>query len=371
MLTKYDEFLCHQISSTFDHPVTSAREWTERSWCMAHDIKGELILAAGFGYHPNRNIMDAFVCLAVEGKTQYVVRACRELRPRIDEIEVGPFAWDIIEPMRKVRARLGENEHGLSYDITFNATMPPHEEHPPQFFRIRGRVVEDICRFFQVGKPTGWIKVDGQTHNIDPDSWRTYRDRSWGVRRGAVELMETGVQPGEIPVGLLYSAASWHFDDWGASYHTREDWDGTPDNFSGGIFYPLESGKDEVHLDSFEHNFTFRSDVPGLRQVNGGNIILNAADGSQKDVSIRPLGVLYIGTGGYSPANFRGYTHGLWMGPSWMDGFKLDITDPKIIQESTYLDELVCELRCNDEIGYGMTEAVVVGKYPKYGYEGF
>ena len=27
--------------------------------------------------------------------------------------------------------------------------------------------------------------------------------------------------------------------------------------------------------------------------------------------------------------------------------------------------------RCGDEIGYGMTEIVVVGKYPKYGYEGF
>jgi len=338
---------------------------------MAHDIKGDLILTFGLGYHPNRNIMDACVTLAVEGKTQYVIRASRELRPRIDEIEVGPFAWVVVEPMRTVRARLSDNEHGVSYDITFNATMPPHEEDPPQFFRSRGRVVEDVLRYFQVGRPTGWIKFDGQTHNIDPDSWHTYRDHSWGIRRQAVDVLDSGVQPSDIPVGLLYNCVACQFDNWGASYHTREDWDGTPDNFSGGIFYPFGSGKDELHLAGIEHNYTFRSDVPGVRQVNGGNIILNAADGSKKDLSIRSLGIIYTGTAGYSPANFKGHIHGLWMGPSWMDGFKLDISDPKTIQEITFLDEVVCELRCGDEIGYGMIEAIVVGKYPRYGYEGF
>lgn len=371
MLTRYDEYLCHQIVSTFDHPETSAREWTERIWFMAHDIKGQLILVAGFGYYPNRNIMDAFMCLAVEGKTQHVVRASRELRPRIDEVSVGPFAWDVFEPMRKVRAGLDDNEYGVSYDVTFDATMPPHEEDPPQFFRTRGRVVESICRYFQVGKPTGWIKVDGKTHKIDPESWRTYRDHSWGIRRGAVEYMEVGVQPGEIPVGMVYSGASWQFEKWGACYHTREDWDGTPMNFSGGIFYPLGSGKDELPLTGIDHSFTFRTDVPGLRQANGGTVALKAADGSVTEVELRPLGVIYIGTGGYSYANYRGFTHGLWMGSSWMDGFTLDITDPNVIKEITYLDELVCELRSGDEIGYGMTELVVVGKYPKYGYEGF
>ncbi len=371
MLTKYDEFLCHQTVSTFDHPVTSAREWTERLWFMAHDTKGDLILVVGFGYYPNRNIMDAFVCLAVEGKTQHVVRASRELRPRIDEVSVGPFSWDVLEPMQKLRVRLDENEYGVSCDIQFNATMPPHEEDPPQFYRIRGRVVEDIRRYSQVGKPTGWIKVDGRTHTIDTNSWRTYRDHSWGIRRGAVEYLETGVQAGEIPVGLLYSGAFWQFDTWGACYHTREDWDGTATNFSGGMFYPLGSGKDAVQLAGFEHNYTFRTEIPGLRQANGGNIVLNSSDGSRKDVTIRPIGVVYIGAGGYSPANYRGFTHGLWMGSSWMDGFTLDITDQNVIKEITYLDELVAELHGDDETGYGMIEVVVVGKYPKYGYEGF
>ncbi|MBM3132977.1 MAG: hypothetical protein FJZ95_08110 [Chloroflexi bacterium] len=371
MLTKYDEMMCHQIVSTFDHPVTSAREWTERIWFMAHDIKGELILVTGFGYYPNRNIMDAFMCLAVKGKTQHVIRASRELRPRIDEVSVGPFSWDVIEPMRKVAAKLAENEHGVSYDIRFDATMPPHDEEPPQFYRVRGRVIEDIRRYFQVGKPTGWIKVHGQTHTIDPKSWRTYRDHSWGIRRGAMEFQETGVQPGDIPTGFLYTGACWQFDAWGVNYHVREDWDSRVTNFSGAYFYPFALHKEGPCLASIDHQLTFRTDVPGVRQPNGGRVILNGADGSVKEVTIRPLGVIYIGTGGYSYANYRGFTHGRWMGSSWMDGFTLDITDPNVIREATYLDELACELSCGDEIGYGMTEMTVIGKYPKYGYQGW
>ncbi len=169
---------------------------------------------------------------------------------------------------------------------------------------------------------------------------------------------------------IIHNNTIWSSGGWVADIGL-EDWDGTPTNFSGRVFYPLGSGMDAVHLDSFEHNYTFRTEIPGLRQANGGNVILNSSDGSRKDVTIRPIGIIYIGAGGYSPANYRGFTHGLWMGSSWMDGFTLDITDPNVIKEITYLDELVGELHCGDEVGYGMTEVVVVGKYPKYGYEDF
>jgi len=374
MLTKYDEFLCHQITSTFDHPVSSAREWTERIWFMAHDTKGDFVLVAGFGYYPNRNVIDAFMCLAVDRKTQHVVRASRELRPRIDEIDVGPFSWNVLDPMKKVQAVLDENEYGVSYNITFDATMPPHDEEPPQFVRSRGRVVEDIRRYFQIGKPSGWIKVDGQTVKVDPQSWRTERDHSWGVRRGAMDFQEAGVQPMmaiEPDFGFFYSGAAWQFDNWGTNYHIREDGEGQIDSVSGAIYYPYGSEKDELRLAGIEHNLTFRTDIPGLRQINGDTITLKGVDGSTKKVSFSPLGIVYLGPGGYSYANYRGFTHGMWMGESWMDGFALDISDPEVIKEISYLDELVCELRCGDEIGHGMTEATVVGRNVKYGFEGF
>ena len=364
MLTKYDEFPCHQIVSTFDSVETSAREWTERLWFCAHDLTGEVMLVAGFGFYSNRNIMDAFVCLATEGKTQYNVRASRELRPRIDEIGVGPFSYEVIEPLKKVRWVLADNEHNLSYDIEFEATMHAHEEEP-QFAVFRGRVEENIRRYFQVGKPSGWIKVEGKTYHIDKDKWHAERDHSWGIRRGG-GVPETGVQPGEIPEGYLYNMMVAQFDGWGATYHTRETWEEKSRHFSGGIFYPHGSGKEELRLSSVNHNLRFR---PDMRQINGGGVILNAVDGSRIEIAVRPLNACYVKVGGYF--GYRGFVHGLWMGPYYIDGFKLDLTDAKVIREVSFLDDVMCEMRCGNETGYGIVEMVIVGKYPRYGYHGY
>ncbi len=364
MLTKYDEFVCHQIVATFDSVETSAREWTERLWFCAHDITGKMMLVAGFGFYPNRNIIDAFACLSVEGKTQYNVRASRELRPRIDEVEVGPFSYQVIEPLKRLRWLLADNEHGLSYDIEFQATMPAHEEEP-QIGRFRGRVEENVKRYFQVGRPAGWIEIKGQTYRVDKGNWRAERDHSWGIRRGG-GVPETGVQPGEIPEGYLYNMIVAQFEGWGATYHTREAWDEKSRHFSGGIFYPVDSGKAELAVTRVEHNFTFR---PDIRQVNGGNAVLHVEDGSKVDISVRPLNVCYVKAGGYF--GYKGFTHGLWMGPYFEDSVMIDLTDPKAIREVSFLDDVMCEMRCGKETGYGIVEMVIVGKYPRYGYQGY
>jgi len=370
MLTKYDELLCHQTVATFDNVGSSAREWTERIWCHAHDREGKMQIVAGFGQYANRNIMDAFVCCIIDNSTQYVVRASRELRPQIDEVRVNPFSYDVLEPLKKVRCALGENEYGISYDIELDGTMPPHEEEA-QHFLSRGRVVEHVQRYSQVGRPGGWIKIEGKIYEIDPATWLSERDRSWGIRRGAVESQETGVQPTEIPPGGMYSGTFSQFENWGFCYHTRENWQAKPMHFAGSVFYPYGSGKEDIKLVKLEHDFQFRTDIPGIRQVKSGKVALTTEEGENFEVSLRPLSACYIGTGGYSRRGYRGFIHGLWMGSYYIDGFKLDLTNPEVAREASYLEDLMCELRCGDEVGYGMFEVNVSGKFPKYGFEGY
>ncbi|MFO8011622.1 MAG: hypothetical protein R6U89_12580 [Dehalococcoidia bacterium] len=364
MLTKYDEFLCHQIVSTFDHPATSAREWTERTWFCVHDTEGKVILVNSFGYYPNRNIIDTYVSITVEGKTVHTVRASRELRPAVDETVVGPFSYEIVEPLRKVKSSLDENEYGVSYDITFDGTFPPHEE-DPQFARVKGRVEEHIVRYVQVGRPSGWIKVEGKTYQVDHENWRCERDHSWGVRRGG-GVPEVGVQPGDIPTGYMHNFITFQFENWGMTFHRREDWDSTPLMFSGAIFYPADSGKPEVPLLDIEHNYSFRSDI---RQLTGAEIKFTPAEGPQFTVTARPLIHAYLKAGGMF--GFRDFVHGMWMGPYFIDGHKIDLTDPQQLAEVHFIEDMASELRCGDETGYGIVEVVLIGKYPKYGYEGF
>jgi len=365
MLTRYDEFPCHQIVSTFNHVDTSAREWMERVIMHHHDMEGRFHLTCGIGWYPNRNVIDAFACFAVEGKTQYTVVASRELRPKIDVVEIGPFSYDIIEPLKKIRYSLGKNKYNLSYDLEFEANMPCHEEEP-QFSRSRGRVVENVVRYDQTGRVGGWIKVGGKTYQVDKKNWLVERDHSWGIRRGGADMVETGVQPREYGLGTLYSWAAIQFPKWGACYHIREEWDEKLDapriwHFSGGIFYPQESKKEEIKLDSIDHNFKVR---PDNRRLESGHITLNGADGSKKEISLQAVGAVNLSRAGYGA--FEGFIHGIWLGESFLDGVKLDLTDPNIAGELFWNTD--CKFKCGNQVGYGVVELLVVGKYPKYGF---
>src|ERR1019366_5173127 len=203
MITRYDELFCHQAVSPLDRPATSAREWTERAWMMAHTIDGSAHLATGFGYYPNRNIMDAFACLTIRDETLYVVRASRELRPDVDVFDVGPFHYEVVEPLRAVRFALAENPYGLTFDVETTGVSPLHEE-PEQFQVSRGRVRAHIKRMVQSGRPRGRIAAGGETFEAEPSGWVSERDRSWGVRISGAEILESGVQPHEQYPGGLF-----------------------------------------------------------------------------------------------------------------------------------------------------------------------
>jgi len=362
MLTKYDEMLCHQVVSTFDHPATSAREWTERIWVSAHDTTGELQIEAGFGYYPNRNVMDAFGVVAIEGKTLHAVRASRELRPEIDEIKVGPLSYEVIEPLRKVRCSLDDNEYGLSFNLTLEGTMPPIEE-SPQYTRSRGRLSENIIRYLQVGRASGSLKVGGKEYAVKREQFLAERDRSWGIRREP-GMPENGVQPGEMPQEFLFSLAAMQFDKWGCCYHLREDQPTGYRYFSGEIVRPYGDPAASLELTGIEHDFEFE---PGSRRLKGGRVVLCGVDGSRREVTMRPLSRVYLACGGYV-IGFRGFTHGLWQGPSYLNGVTVDITDPAIVNEASWLDDVMCELRCGNEVGYGIVELVIPVSYPRYGF---
>ena len=89
MLTKFDEFHCHQIVDTLDHVLDSDRQWTEKYWMNVHDKTGEVVLATGFGVYPNRNVMDGYGCVNIDNKTQHNMRLSRELRPQIQDLKIG------------------------------------------------------------------------------------------------------------------------------------------------------------------------------------------------------------------------------------------------------------------------------------------
>src|ERR1700674_3047521 len=118
MLTAQDDFIGHQLPTPFDHVGTSDPAWMERLWYTGHPSSGELIFDLGLGYHPNRNVMDAFAGVTV-GTRQYNFRASRRLLPKPLETTVGPLKFEVIEGLRRHRLMLAPNDSRLSFSIEF------------------------------------------------------------------------------------------------------------------------------------------------------------------------------------------------------------------------------------------------------------
>jgi hypothetical protein len=371
VLTAHDELLCHQLTTTFDHVAQSDLRWTERVVLYGFDRLTATTVMTGMAVYPNRNVIDAYAMVTVDGRA-HVVRNSREISAAADGLaswQVGTYSYEILEPLRRVRASLlGGGDEDLALDVHFTGTFPCYEQEPA-FFRHRGRVDEDARRFYQNGQAVGSITIAGRRIDIEPDTWYFARDHSWGVRRGGGggNLPESAVlQPREIPEGVLYFMGIFEFDDRLVHFAQREDALGQVWHYEGELLYPMSTGKPSASITRVEHDFKFRDDV---RVISGGEVTVHTEDGGAERISIRPITQFWPGFAGYD--EYRGYASGYWRGPSYSDRFVVDTNDPDELAKVAMLSETFCEIRSGEAVGNGLVEMVFMGRNVRYGYAGY
>lgn len=372
MLTAHDELMCHQLVTTFDHVDQSDLRWTERVVLYGFDPRTLTSVMTGMARYPNRNVIDAYAMVTVDGRA-HVVRTSREISAGTDGIaswRVGGYGYDVVEPLKRVRATLDNSEgldSSLGLEVDFTGTFDCYEQ-APAFFRDRGRVDEDARRFYQNGRASGVITLGDRTIDIH-DGWYFARDHSWGVRRGGGggNLPETAVlQPRTVPDGVLYFMGIFEFGDRLVHFAQREDADGQIWQYEGELLYPSSTGMPGQAITRVEHDFSFRDT---LRVVSGGQVVVHAADGTADTISISPVTDFWPGFAGYD--EYRGYASGQWRGPSFTDSFVVDTTDPSEIAKVSMLSETFCQVRSGDQVGHGLVEMVFMGRNDRYGYAGY
>lgn len=232
MLSPLDETLRHQIGTTFDHAGTSDPRFFDRYWFAIYDPAGnEPALNLGMCSYLNMNVVDGYAALILEGK-QHNVRVSRLLRPEMFTADpnvtvVGPLRIEIIEPFRRLRLSLGENEWGIGFDLEWSSIMDPYEE-LPNFTRLRGRVTQDYVRYNQSGTVDGWVEVAGRRTEVT--EWWGGRDHSWGVRTD-VAGGEPVTGPGDersVRGGFLWTWITFGSSDMAGHVQYHEIEDGTP-----------------------------------------------------------------------------------------------------------------------------------------------
>ncbi|WP_322761838.1 hypothetical protein [Frankia sp. Cr2] len=381
VLTSADEYLHHQAVATFDEVTTTDRNWTEKGYVVGYATNGSVMAGIGIGKYPNRNVMDAFATIAVPG-WQYNVRASRDLRPGIESTTVGPVVWDIIEPLKKIRVALLDNDYGVSCDLLYEGYFPPVVG-SPGFRRDNGITSNHTLRYYQPGRTSGTVTVEGVTHTIDADNSYGYRDRSWGVRGiagvppegsflfdDASGQPETGLRPASpTPAGLLHGYLNLIFPGFAVSSTFTQGPDGTPVPSSTGssegfVAFPTETGRPPIAIVDLELNFEF---FAGTRRARGLEASVLLADGTKKQITCSWKNLVFYFRGG-AYFGFRGWWHGKYMGaPLVVGGEKLDLTDKAVLDELYSVEEIAVDCTCDGERGHGVIEPWVIGEMPRYG----
>jgi hypothetical protein len=321
MLTELDESIWHQIPSSFDHVGTSDPRFYDRHWFAIYNPAAGLSLQVTLGSYNNLNVLDAGV-MVLEGNSQHNLRVSRMLRPRF-EPQVGPVTLTIEKPMKAVRLTCGGGEHGFSFDLLWEAALPPEEE-KPHYSRLNGRIQEEYQRYNQVGTVSGTLRIGGRS--IAVDRWWSARDHSWGIRPGI-----GGPQPanGEPPPpeasGSLFCFL--FFSTSGSAGHVQLAERGGAQSYLTGLirFARPDQSWAERHVDSAALTLHL---VPGTRRPSSVEIAATLDTGAPVRLELQSAGPSFAMPGlGYGGWNDR-LGLGVYRGLQYEEHETWDITHP-------------------------------------------
>ena len=352
MLSPQDDLIGHQLPTTFDQIDNSDPAWMERLWYTGHPAPaGDVIFDIGLGYHPNRNVMDAFAGVAVPGR-QWNFRASRRLRPDPLTARVGPLDIKVIEGLRHHRLTLGENESGIRFDMDFHASTTAHEE-APHARRRDGRITENMARTQQLGRYSGWLEFDGRRIELDRASWLGQRDHSWGVR---AEMRSDETHPPLTfypPFFFVWVTAQ--FENRGLHIFIKERAPGDRIYLSGEEVFTVGgkvSGRNQIV--DVSHDVRWFDDPHG-QSMEAGTFWLKFADGRTRGVSLRTLPTRYYLKGGLY-GGLNGWFHGDDKGKLYTESDVWDLSKPETRRVARTLADQVIEVRDGEEIGWGIIE---------------
>ncbi len=367
-----DESFTHQVAETFAYVGTSDPSWTEKVCAVAMAKDGSLQLGFGLGKYPNRNVMDGYAALS-RGREQVTVRASRELAADPVRTFTGPIHYEVVEPLHKVRFRLEKNAcQPLAFDWLFEALLRPAVEERTHM-RHDFRLSSELVRYHQIGTCSGWLELDGQRIELDPNHWISTRDHSWGVR------YDVGTPPGDVKPRPAIPPCFGFQMIWCPLLAER------PDGSRYGIFlhYTLIEGPgfSQKHVTSkIEHSDGREEPIvdltpelqfdPDNRRLRGGRVLCRMADGRERPLTFEVLGDTGIQLGAGLYFGLDGHHHGEWRGASHLDGERiLDCAAPAMARRLHQIRDTA--VRVHDPVGGGVAvgncQPIAYGPWPALG----
>jgi len=368
MLTPYDEYPVHQSPYPFSHIPSTDYNWDDGYYFAAHCPSQKTVLCTGLRVNANSDMVGGYAIINING-IQTTFRFSRCWR-RDFNLVVGPFRIEFVEPLKKIRVTLAENDSGLSFEMFWEGTSPPVlEDH--HLATNRGRATTDQSRYSQAGKVSGWINFRGKHTVMDPEEWFGSRDHSWGLyaERPPLSPVASLLPPRESkgPKRGFRFWTCWRTGEFSGHWEINEASDGRQipldDVFGVPFAGKLYRGWDEEYpLVAARHEMEYH---PGTRLAKRGRIYLTDKFGGEWIQDFEPAAPPWFPiTMGYSPGSWKdGGTFHTYHGSEELatEWDEFDFSQQPV-QSPSYLDK--ASEAANDSFGFNNN-----GSEPIFGQE--
>ncbi len=365
VLNKFDDFPIHQTSEPLAHPVSADRNTYDRTWFNGYAIDGSAYFGIGMAIYPHRGILDCAFSVIENGGRQHCFYGSRRAPLERSEMEVGPFRIEVLEPMRRTRVVLADNETGISCDLVFSTRSAPIEEAHQTLWAGPKRVM-DATRFDQFGRWTGTVTHPDGSFDVDEETWRGTKDRSWGVRR--IGEPDVGGAP-VAPKGIFFLWAPLVWDDHVSHAIFFDGMDGEA-LVREGIEAPLyesEAAVPEASAASDTRMATARHRVryhPDTRLAASAEIDLVRLDGDVRTITLEPVLRFHMKGLGYGHPVWG---QGMWKGELAIGGESFDPDELDLLAPQNIHVQQVVRASDGTRSGIGVLEQIVVGPYAPAG----
>lgn len=369
MLNGLDDFPIHQTPEPVAHPATSDHNFYDRTWFNGYTTDGSAYFGIGIAVYPNRGVMDCAFSVVTQDGRQHCFFASRRAPLERTDMSVGPFRLEIVEPLRRARVILDDNETGLACDLTFSTRTAPIQE-ARQILWSGTRRAMDATRFDQFGRWSGTVKTPDDQFEVDETNWRATKDRSWGMR-GVGPPIPAAPPTGERSAFFLWAPLHWNQHVSHAIFFDGPD--GEP-LVNEGIEAPLFGTEAEVPTGSelvagldtrmarAAHRVTYH---PGTRLAAKAEIDLIRLDETVRTITLEPILRFQMKGLGYGHPKWK---QGTWQGELAIGGESFDPNKLDLLRSENVHVQQVVKATDGNETGIGALEQIFLGPYRPSGF---
>ena len=279
----------------------------------------------------------------------------------------GPMRIDVIEPLRRTRVVLDDNDSGLGCELEFSARTGAIQEGRQTLWQGARRWM-DATRFDQFGVWSGMVRTPEGDINVDSSGCRATKDRSWGVRPlGQPEPAGAPV----IPAGIFFLWAPLFWEDHVSHAIFFDGPRGEPlfrEALTAPLYPSMKAVPDTADaavepMASATHRVAYHADSRLAKQAE---IEMHGLAGERREISLTPTLRFHMKGLGYGHPEWR---HGLWHDELAVGRESFDPAEVELLAPENVHVQQVVRARDGSGGGIGVLEQVSLGPYAPAGFK--